>query len=133
MLDYFRGDRPWPQLVRLLDRLPQLSNYARALADDDEVAEMLADRGHGPEEAKGRRPSVASWEPLDELLATMADGFNALRQTTIAVNTPKGKKIPPLTPTARPLTASERHERRLERQTLDEIVALATPDHAPRR
>ncbi len=129
-MDYFRGERPWPQLFRLIDRLPQLSNYARAIQDDDDIADRLSDRGHGPKRA---RPPMSQWEPLDELLATITDGVNALRQTVIAVNTEKGKKVPPFVPTRRPLTAAERAERRRERETIDDIVALATPDYAPRR
>jgi hypothetical protein len=132
-LDYFRGARPWPQLFRLLDRLPALSNYGRAVQDDLEVGERLADRGHGTEAAKHRRPDMSGWTELDELLATISDGVNAIRHTVIAVNTQKGKKVPPLVTTKRPLTALERAERRRERQVLDDIVAQATPDYAPRR
>jgi hypothetical protein len=124
LLDYFRGVRPWPQLFRLIERLPQLSHYARALADDDELAERAASYGQGPPRG---RPPLHSWEPIDEVLATIADGVNALRNTIVAVNTPKGKKVPPLTTAKRPMTAAERAEARRDRIALDEIVAIATP------
>jgi hypothetical protein len=129
LLDFFRGVHPWPQLYRLIDRLPTLSHFQRALADDDEVADAALRRGHG---SRRGRPPVTEWDQFDELLATIADGVNSLRQTVIAVNTPKGKKVPPLTFAKRPLSAVERIERRRERAVLDEIVAKATPDYRPR-
>lgn len=61
------------------------------------------------------------------MLATITDAANAIRQTVIAAQTPKGKRPPQFKPSPRPLTARERVEQRRDRQTVAEIVAIATP------
>ncbi|MBF6333320.1 hypothetical protein [Nocardia transvalensis] len=53
LLDYFRGVRPWPQLVRLLRRLPMWSHYQSALLMDPDIGERRAreeiDEGAAPQ------------------------------------------------------------------------------------
>jgi len=106
-LDYFRGTRPWAQLLRLVDRLPEHSHYQRALEDDDELH-----RRHPP--ATARRPSLRSWSADRELLATLHDVASLIQVAIVGVNTPKGKKAPKFKPVRRPETAADRARRRRE-------------------
>lgn len=128
LLDFFRGTRPWAQLVRLVDNLPAWSRTGRAMVDDDELHEWRERRR--AEQGLSARPPLRmrDWTEFDELIQTVHDAANAIRITIAQVNTPKGRNAPTFKAGKRPLTAAERHERRKDRQVVADIVAQLLPD-----
>ncbi len=121
LLDWFRGRHPWPQLLRLLRRLPEHSQYQLAISDCDE---LYADVEPAP---KRRRPPLQAWSAERELLATLHDVASLIQVAIVAVNTPKGKKAPSFKAVPRPETAADRARRRREQQTHAEIVEMFKP------
>lgn len=127
LLDYFRGVRPWSQLVRLVENLPPYSKYKLALSDDDEIQRWRERRFNG-KTPPPRPPSLDSWTVEDEIMGVLHDGFSLLRNTIISVNLPKGKQAPKFKPAKRPVTAAERAERRRDRDIHESIVRKVRPD-----
>jgi hypothetical protein len=126
-LDYFRGIRPWSQLIRLADHLPPYSHYKLALTDDDDLQRYREARYAGQKMPPPRPPTLDSWTETDEIIAVLHDGFGILHHTLIAINTDKGKKPPKFVPARRPRTAAERAESRRDREQLDELRAKLRP------
>jgi hypothetical protein len=92
LLDYFRGRRPWRQLLRFLTRMPAHSHYMAALADDEATARHAA--------AARRRSApmtMAGYDPLVSRMDTLIDCFVAAHSTG---------STPPRMP--RPVTAMDR-------------------------
>jgi hypothetical protein len=92
LLEYFRGRRPWRQLLRFLGRMPAHSHYMAALADDEATARRAA--------AARSRPApmtMAGYDPLVSRLDTVIDVLVAAHST--------GSR-PPRMP--RPVTALDR-------------------------
>lgn len=122
MLDFFRGRYAWAKLWRLIGRLPWDSQYKLALADDEE----LADRALIVAEERGSRPappSMAEWNELKDLRTAILDGLASVERTIIAVNTPKGKRVPDYRPQPRPETAAMRIARRRRDEAMGELEA----------
>jgi hypothetical protein len=120
-LDWFRGHRPWAQLLRVIGRLPPQSHYKAALADDDELAE----RSPPPVPGAPRVP-LTGYSRTHELLAALLDAVNELHATLTAAHT-KGGKRPPVRRTPRPVTALQRAEHRRTAATLTSIEAKMLP------
>lgn len=110
----------------MINNLPPHSRYKLALEDDDELREEVI-AYYGGKMPPSRPPSLDSWTAMDEMLAVITDGLNAVQHAIIAVNTPKGKPRPKFTPVRRPKTAADRAESRREWRTHQEIVRLALP------
>ncbi len=125
LLDYFRGARPWAQLMRLVNTLPAWSHTGRAMADDDDL-QRFRERKFGPTPAAGPRMTLSGWSEFDELLATINDAANSIKVTIAQSVTERGKPAPKFKPHRRPLTAADRAERRRDRDTVNDIVAIAT-------
>lgn len=125
LLDYFRGVRPWPQLLRLVEHLPPHSHFRRALADDDDLQARIDAQPKPPRRRSG--PSLRDWDEHQELRAALADGFALVQQAVGASVTPKGKSPPKFTPVRRPRTAADRAQRRREEAVHAEIVAQVLP------
>lgn len=134
--EYFRGDRPWPQLIRFLTGLPSESRYKSAIYTNEKLAEemvkaqrlieqierdrMLENGVAPPEEEEGEDPrttptSFFGWTREADLLAQLNDNIKVLTSTLIGVNLPKGKRPPRVRPTPRPVSAVEAVKRRIER------------------
>lgn len=128
LLDFFRGKRPWAQLVRIVERLGPWSHTGRAIADDDDLQrEREARLGVKAAAKRSGRPRLQDWSETDEILATLRDVAERISVTVVQVNTEKGKSKPRFTPVRRPRTAVDRAELRRDLDTVSEIVAAATP------
>lgn len=92
LLDYFRGRRPWRQLLRFLRGMPAHSHYMAALADDEATARRIA-------AARGRPApmTMAGYDPMIARLDTVIDVLVAAHSTG---------STPPRMP--RPVTAMDR-------------------------
>lgn len=102
LLDWFRGDRPWSQLLRLVHRLPNHSSYKAAILDDDEFARQSVQAGmkdSGRKTMLGFTPEVAA-------LMDLTGWVKNLYGLTHAVNS--DGKYPDLPATAYPETAFDR-------------------------
>lgn len=119
-------------MFRLIEHLPWHSAYKKALADDDEYAELLLARKRTAERAlraAGRAVpsdpliSIADWDPEREQTAQLMDAIAVLRAAVIAPHMPRGKKPPKVRPAPRPDTALRRAERRAELEKHKSIVA----------
>lgn len=107
-------------MLRLLPQLPWDSKYKLALADDERLVEATASE----EEERGARrapPPLSEWSQLQDLRAALLDGIAGLERTIIAVNTPKGKKVPDVKAQPRPETAAMRIERRRKDRAMSEL------------
>lgn len=111
-MDWVAGLRPWPQLLRLLDRLPADSHYKAELADDDEYAMRVleANGGKSPDEQEQRR-TMHGYSPMVDALYVVADRVGQLLALTQAVNSKDGK-APEIDPMPRPETALKRVQER---------------------
>ena len=126
LLDWFRGTRPWPQLLRLVDKLPPLSQFRRAVSDDDDLAARAA---AGALTGPGK-PTLQHWTELDDLKATIIDGFALVQLAIASQHTPKGKQPPKFRPTPRPKTAWHRAQRRRDEAAHQDIVAQVLPSQS---
>lgn len=124
LLDFFRGRYSWAKLWRLVGRLPWDSQYKLALADDDEIADralVVDERGGRPSP-----PLMAEWNELRDLRSAILDGLASVERTIIAVNTPRGKRVPEFRPQPRPETAAMRVARRRRDEAMGELEAKLT-------
>jgi hypothetical protein len=96
LLDFFRGRRPWPQLLRLVARLPEHSHYKAALVQDERYAEAVL-----ATEQAGTMPHHQPLVGWTREAAVIADLFDRL--TALMASDP-GK----VTPYPRPKTAVDR-------------------------
>lgn len=103
--------------------MPWHSKYQLALADDDyyqaQVLEHENEFGEG-KQPSSRRPSLRRWSPMDELQATLVDGFNTL----VTVQSGKKKKVKPV---PRPETGRERAKRARDSAEVSELFDTFTP------
>jgi len=122
LLDYFRGTRPWPQLIRLLRRLPMWSHYQAALLMDPELGQLRAQL-EPAEEAEPQPLSPLHYD-LPALLALRhIDITKELIRVVASVfaDTPAA----PLPPEPRPTTAEAQARARADRdQVLDVLTRL---------
>lgn len=123
LLDFFRGRRPWGQLLRFADRLPPESHYKTAVAMDPDVAALLAGLPEGEAPAK---LTPLGYSPLIARLDAVIDGQQEMH-ATLAVMTQllarrKQVKRPPVRHQPRPVTAIEEARKRAE---VDEMRAVA--------
>lgn len=117
----FRGEILPDDLMSLIDHLPRHSRLSAAMADDDELAELM----EGTPVAE-KPPPLTEWTPEVDALAKIADRLGALIET---VTTALGgtAKVPPL---SRPETARDRLKVRRE----DELVSSLEDDiHAAKQ
>ena len=99
LLDYFRGAQPggWDHLTRMLARLPMGSHFRAALADDDELAQALAER-HGPlHQRKGgpSRPPLTEFDRQAMYLHKISNQLQYLAWAVFAAQAGKKKGTPP--------------------------------------
>lgn len=116
--EFARGDRPWSQFVRLVDRLPAHSRYGAAVREDEDLASQLLEL---PEEIQSTpfTPSFVGWTPERELLTALTEAVHALHAVTVAAHSDgRVRRVPPL---PRPVTAVERVKARRGREIADHV------------
>lgn len=113
LLDWFRGRRPWPQLLRLVDRLADGSRYRAALLADEDLARERIESGAEPPDGKHAPPLIG--ETQDRMLLRAAVSvLLRLEHATYAVHAGKKAGRPP-----QPLRGPETAEDRLRDQMAD--------------
>lgn len=102
--------------------MPWHSQYQLAMADNDEYqAHILANESETEASESGsKRPSLRRWSPMDELQASLVDGFNTL----VTVQSGKKKKVKPV---PRPETGRERAKRARDSAEMGELFDTFTP------
>lgn len=126
LLDWFRGRRPWPQLGRILGRLPEGSRYVAAILDDEDLAaERIAAETDAPR--RRARPPLVGETAERMLLRGVLSAMLRLEHATYAVNAPKGKAGSPPQPLPGPETAEDRLRERLADQDVEELLDTLTP------
>ena len=78
------------------------------------------------EDTEPARISLQQWDALADLRAAIVDALGMVARTIIAVNTPKGERVPDFPDQPRPETAIERVLRRQRDQAMTELEALVT-------
>lgn len=107
-------------MLNIIDHLPRNSAYAEAIANDDELADLLVDSPDGD-----YAPAVADWSSELEVLVAMLDRLGDLIS---AVSVTSGGKPVRVKPWPRPLTAADRAVQRRKHNTYVDLVALVLPD-----
>ncbi len=128
--------RRWTLLLDVLDRLPGHSQYAAAVAMDEEhaklMAESLAAREADPD-AKSSGPSLTTWTPEVAMLTNILDAVRGVQHAVVAVQAGK-KAPPPPEPSPRPRTPLEAALRRAEynrrKAKHESLVARVLPHKA---
>lgn len=131
LLDFFRGARPWPQLLRQMARLPAGSRYIAAVLDDEEVAaRRLEEQEREPRQRRRREQSLVGETTEVAMLREILNGIRAVRWAVVAVQAQKGKAGKPPEPVRGPRTAEDRLK---ERRALDQarsMMGVLTPRRA---
>lgn len=123
MLDFFRGTLDAQTVLDLVEHLPSTSAYHAAVAEDEELAQELIDRGEDTP-ARPRPPRLTEWGPDVQVLAEIRDLLADLRAITIKVNGGKPGKVKPY---PRPETALQRVKRRARAVAHSELVRRVLP------
>lgn len=125
LLDFFRGDRPWQQLVRLLQRLPEGSRYVSAVLDDEDLA---ADRiAAGMEPPTPRKLPPLLGETQDRmLLRGVLSQLMRLEHAVYAAQAGKKAGRPPR-PLPGPQTAEERVRERVALSEVEDLFDQVSP------
>lgn len=116
LLDFFRGRYSWRKLAVLIRQLPSWSHSTEAMANDDELAEMLKDQPRG--EATG--PRVSEYTPTVARLDQLGDAVRELIAVTVQV---AGNTAPRVKPAKRPETAFSRAEKRQTEERIGSLIA----------
>lgn len=119
LLDWFRGERPWSQLTRLLQGLPEGSRYWAAILDDEDLAAERIAAGTEPASRRSTPPLLG--ETAERmLLRAVLSTLQGVEHAVFAAQV--GKKAGPR---PRPLPGPETAEDRLrDRQGTDELFEL---------
>lgn len=97
--------REWRKLLNLIDHLPRASHYRAAVANDEQLAERVAEQMVG-KESEPMAPPLDEWSTDSELLAAIFDRLGNLLQVHVA--SIPGNKAPQISPWLRPVTAMQR-------------------------
>ena len=131
----WRGRR-WTLLLDILDRLPPHSQFAAALAMDEEHAELLAKslaERQESGESDSRTPSLTTWTPEVSMLASVIDAVNGVMYAVVSANSEKRHQPPE--PYPRPKTALQRVSSRVSyrrRETQHQALAKRMLPHKAR-
>lgn len=123
LLDFFRGSRPWPQLERILARLPRYSHFYAGLMDNDDAVGTLV----GDDDGEGRSEfGLRDWTYDRELLSVLINEVRALKAVTVAGITRDKAEQPSMMPF--PTTAVDRVRERRRRERHVARVQLMMSD-----
>lgn len=111
----FRGDLTPRKVLAYIDRLPSWSAFAEASAQDDELAEMYAER----DDSAPVSPLVREWTPERSELVRLNEAIQSL--TAVVVKAAGGDAAPPR-PAPRPATAFDRLRARIEDASYDYLL-----------
>ena len=130
LLDYFRGAVPggWDHLLRMLARLPMGSHFRAAVADDDALAEQVAEI-HGPLHKRkgGARPPLTEFDRQVMYLHKISNQLQYLAWATFAAQAGKKRGSPPKGDKG-PETADERVDFRGFLLEHEEVVGQVLKD-----
>lgn len=116
LLDFFRGKYSWRKLSNLIRQLPSSSRTTEAIANDDELAESLAD----VEPSKSSGPRLSEYTAEVARLDAILDRLSELIATTVQVS---GNRAPRIRPARRPETAFSRAAQRRADKKMDSLFA----------
>jgi hypothetical protein len=116
LLDFFRGQYSWRKLENLIRRLPSWSLTTEAMANDDDLAEVMADQPQGPSTG----PRLSEYTPEAARLDVLTDRVGELIGVVMQV---AGGNAPRLRPARRPDTALARAEKRRVDKRMGSLVA----------
>lgn len=122
LLDFFRDKLSAQAVLDYIEHLPRTSAYHSAVADDDELAEQLADQPDG----RSTTPRLAEFSPEVQVLAEVRDLLASLIGVQIARAGKKPKKIKPY---PRPVSALDRVRQRRRYATHRSLVDRLKPRH----
>lgn len=107
-------------MLNLIEHLPRNSFFAEALADDEDVADQMADR-----EAEEFHFRYSEWTPEGELLGAVYETLQVIRNVLVVSN--RGKASP-ISRAPRPVGALQgvRERRRFEKH--HKLVSILLPD-----
>jgi hypothetical protein len=132
LLDWFRGLRPWPQLARVLDHLPEGSRYRAAILDDEDLALERIEAGIEP-------PTSTATPPLEGetqdrmLLRALVSTAQRIEHATYAVHAKKGAAGRPPRPLRGPQTAEDRLREQYADADVEDLFDQVTPGWRDRR
>ncbi|MEV4670969.1 hypothetical protein AB0K34_04880 [Actinomadura sp. NPDC049382] len=126
MRQLWTGELGIREALNLIDRLPRHSHLAAAMADDDDLADLI------DEDAPAPPPPLTEWSADHGLLTIIAERLGDLLAATAQANS--GKKVPSPRPLPRPETALKRkvkrrreYKRELIRDRLAKAKAAGRP------
>lgn len=125
LLDWFRGRRPWPQLIRLTDRLPDGSRFRAALADDEDLARERIESGAEPAAARSRPPLEGETQDRMLLRAAVTGLLRVEHAVYAAQAGNKAGRPPP--PLPGPETAEDRLRAAYEMAGVEDIFDQVSP------
>lgn len=125
LLDWFRGLRPWPQLARLLRRLPEGSRYVAAVLDDEDLAAERIAAGIEPPTPR-KRPPLEGETQDRMLLRALVSGIHRVEHAVYAAQAGKKAGKPPR-PLPGPDTADDRVRSRVADAELEDLFDRLTP------
>lgn len=107
ILEYWRASRPWPQLLRYCERLPDHGHYKVAIRQDDTLARRQAEAEAADPAQQPQAPKVDAhvWTPERAVLTDIADILLGVHASLEAQRTGKTQKP---TPMPRPRLARDR-------------------------
>lgn len=103
-----------------MEQLPAHGRYKAAIADDDELAQRMA------ELPVSKSFGMHEWTPERALLTVIVEWLQALYSITVAANSTNGKG-PPVKPMPRPVTAVDRWEKRRSTEIGRSLLAQLLP------
>lgn len=118
-MDYFRGSRPFSQLLRIISRLPPESHYKAAYADDDEIAEILFSIGFGKEDGPPGPPPIVGYSSIHAKLDDIADQIGSF--STWYMNSKTNGKAGPFRRRPRPIGALQRRVKQSRLAKLNDL------------
>ncbi|WP_280455879.1 hypothetical protein [Nocardia brasiliensis] len=119
LLDYMRGDRPWPQLIRLLRQLPMWSHYQAALLMDPELGELRAAEPE-PDDIELPPLSPLHYDLPSLLMLRHIDVTKELIRVVASVFAES--PAAPLPPEPRPMTAEAAARARADRDQVRDVL-----------
>lgn len=111
-------------LLNLIDHLPSHTHFFSAMSQDEEYAEMVLDAQERGETSAGAGPSLTTWTPEVNALATVIDKLETVRMSVVGGF---GGKPGEFIAYPRPKTAIDkvRHRRRVAQH--ESLVARLVP------
>jgi hypothetical protein len=115
--------RRWRKLLNIIDGLPRTSAFVNAMANDDEIADVLLEAA----ERQSSRPTLEEYTPEREALDAVRDLLGQVVAGLLVLNR---QKPPRLKLVPRPETAIDRARRRQQLRRHESLVARLLPNNA---